>query len=81
MFAKILGDKDLLPFFSQVDKEALKQKQKSFFVYITGGSATWVGKPMVATQKVHGFRPEHFDKVMKHTIDTLREMGTETQLV
>ena len=82
MYDKILTDKDLLPFFSLVDKEQMKEKQKTFFVYICGGSAAWNGgKAMVATQRTPGFRPEHFDQVMQHIVGTLREHGISPSII
>lgn len=76
MYAKIVEDPLLAPFFARpgLDTSMLKDKFRFFFVHMTGGADNWIGKPLEDVHRYMGIEDAHFDAFNSHCIQTLKEM-------
>lgn len=83
-YRKVLADDDLAPFFETTDMDKQIAKQASFLTMVTGGPNEYTGRDMrTAHAKVveQGATDKHFDLVVKHLGDTLKELGVSDELV
>lgn len=79
-YKKIYADKDLLPFFDNIDRDKQAEKQRAFLTMAFGGDAEYNGKDM-RTAHAHlvkrGLNEEHFNKVVAYLGETLSELGID----
>jgi len=83
-YRKVLSDPELAPFFESVDMEAQVRKQVAFLTMVTGGPNQYTGRDLrSAHAKVveQGAGDLHFDRVIQHLGDTLKELGVGPELV
>ena len=79
-YKKVYGDKDLQPFFENVDRLKQSEKQRAFLTMAFGGSSDYSGKDM---RQAHahlvkrGLNESHFDKVVSYLGETLSELGID----
>ena len=79
-YRKVLADERLALFFGDVDMERQAGKQKLFLTMVTGGPAHYSGKDMRlahAPLVVWGIDDSHFDAVVRHLAETLKELGVD----
>lgn len=83
-YTKVLTDDRVAPFFRWIDMRAQAAKQKAFLAYAFGAPMAYTGNSM---QKAHahlvdiGLEDRHFDIVLEHLLETLRELRIETSLI
>jgi len=83
-YRKVLADDDLAPFFDSIDMDAQIKKQAAFLTMVTGGPNQYTGRDLrTAHAKVvaKGASDLHFDLVVKHLGDTLKELGVSDELI
>ena len=72
------------PFFDGVDMARQKNKQKAFLTYAFGGAPNYSGKNMREAHKrlaEKGMNASHFDAVMGHLGNTLKELNVPNDLI
>ncbi len=85
-YNKILSDPALSPFFKDTNIPNLIQKQKTFLTFAFGGPSDYTywqrGLRNAHRGSVeHGMNDAHFDLVLKHLIDTLKELSIGQDLI
>lgn len=83
-YKKVLADPLLKPFFSNTDMPAQIKKQKAFLTYAFGGPTPYSGRGLRNAHKdavSQGINDTHFDQVMKHLGDTLKELNVPGDLI
>lgn len=83
-YRKVMRDARINYFFFGVNLTEQAEKQKAFLTMAFGGPHQYTGRDM---QKSHaklvsmGMNDRHFDIVVEHLTDTLRELGIQESLV
>jgi hemoglobin len=83
-YTKILADDRIKDFFSTVDMDKQKNKQKAFITYAFGGLEGYSGKNM---REAHahlvekGLNDSHFDAVIENLGASLTELGVPADLI
>lgn len=80
---KLLADRELAPFFRDVDMAKLVQKQIAFVTLAFGGpgdGAVARLRPSHAPLVARGLEGRHFDAVKRHFFDALIELGVTNEL-
>jgi hemoglobin len=83
-YRKVLADDRISHFFEDVDMERQAAKQKAFLTMVFGGPNNYTGKDM---RKAHahlvknGLNDSHFNAVLEHLGNTLKELGVPANLV
>lgn len=80
---KLLADRELAPFFRDVDLAKLVQKQIAFVTLAFGGPADGAVarlRPSHAPLIAHGLSGRHFDAVKRHFFEALIELGVTSEL-
>lgn len=83
-YRKVLADDLIAHFFDDVDMDRQMAKQASFLTMVTGGPNHYTGADMRNAHKhlvERGLDDEHFDAVIMHLGDTLKELGVPDALV
>jgi hemoglobin len=76
-YRKVLADSRISGFFSDIDMDAQRAKQKAFLGMAFGGPKTYTGKDMREAHKrlvAKGLNDSHFDAVAGHLQATLDEL-------
>ena len=75
-YQKVLADEELAPYFAFVNMERLIGMQTSFLTMALGGPSDYSGRGLRdAHAGLRGLNDEHFDKVVTHLAQTLKEFG------
>ena len=77
-YRKILADPRISAFFQGVDMKRQASRQKSFLTMLMGGPNNYSGASLQVSHRrlvAQGLNDIHFDAVVKHLADTLRELG------
>jgi hemoglobin len=84
-YDRVLADKRIQHFFSNVDMAKQREHQKAFLTYAFGGNSQYDGRSM---RKAHehlvremGLSDEHFDAVIENLAATLKELGVSEKLI
>ncbi len=80
-YDRVLADDRIRHFFDGVDMDRLRATQKTFLAYCFGGPYIYDGKAMRDAHHHLSLTEEHFQAVMQHLEDTLRELGVREDLV
>jgi methyl-accepting chemotaxis protein len=83
-YEKVMTDFSLKPFFDGVDMNRQKGKMKIFLTYAFGGTPNYSGKSMRDAHKhlvQKGMNESHFNKVMEHLGNTLKELNVPGNLI
>lgn len=83
-YAKVLADDSISHFFNGVSMRHQAGKQKAFLAYAFGAPLSYSGKNMKdahAHLVSDGLNEDHFNAVMKHLGDTLKELGVADELI
>lgn len=76
-YQKVLADDHIKDFFIHTDMQAQRNKQRAFLSFVLGAKTEYTGKSMrKAHERLHekGLNASHFDAVIKHLGDTLKEL-------
>jgi hemoglobin len=79
-YRKVLGDERIAHYFDDVDMDRQIAKQKAFLTLAFGGPNHYTGRDMRRAHAhlvARGLGDEHFDAVVGHLADTLRELGVD----
>ena len=75
-YKKVLADESLSPYFQSVDLERQAGMLAEFLAMAFGGPHTYTGRDLrTAHQHLPGLTDAHFDRVLEHLAETLREAG------
>ena len=78
-YEKVLADPLTRPYFDGVDMEVQSRKQVAFMTHAMGGPESQRGGDLRAAHahlvKQRGLSDAHFDAVVRHLSDTLRDLG------
>ncbi|MCH7622995.1 MAG: group 1 truncated hemoglobin [Nitrospinae bacterium] len=83
-YEKVIADPQLKPFFDGVDMARQRNKQKAFLTYAFGGAPIYSGKNMREAHKrlvEKGMNSFHFDAVLSHLKNTLKELSVPSELI
>ncbi|WP_040871692.1 group I truncated hemoglobin [Nocardia exalbida] len=76
LYARILADDDLAPFFTGVNMPRVKGRQVEFFAAALGGPTPYTGPRMKQVHQGRGITRHHFDRVAEHLTQSLQAAGT-----
>lgn len=84
-YEKMLADPTTRPFFENLDMQAQIKKQIGFMAWALGGPKEYKGRDLRSAHanlvRNKGLSETHFEAVVKHLGDTLRELGVTEDLV
>ncbi|MDB2363497.1 PAS domain S-box protein [Flavobacteriales bacterium] len=80
-YQKVISDDSISHFFSGVDMDEQKKKQKAFLTYAFGGRVKYTGKDMRTAHASMDLTEEHFAAVAGHLVATLEELGVEQSMI
>lgn len=84
-YIKVLEDPRISKFFTQIDMDRQRKKQKIFLTYAFGGAPNYSGKSMRESHKKiveeQGLNDSHFDAVAEHLQATLEELKIPADLI
>jgi hemoglobin len=78
LYARILKDARLAPFFAHMDLPRLRTRMKEFITFVTGGPSRYRGADLRTahvTPVAMGMRDEHFDLVIATLVEELRDFS------
>jgi hemoglobin len=84
MYDKILSDHELLPFFENINVEALRNSQISFVTFAFGGPTKYSGQDLRAAHQKsvsQGLSDRHFDLVAGHLKSAMQELNVANDLI
>jgi hemoglobin len=80
-YERVLADPHLTHYFEGVDIRRLKGHQRGFIAAAIGGPELYTGRSMrEAHAKLH-IRPEHFDLVVGHLVDTMTSLNVPDSII
>lgn len=77
-YEKVLSDASIAPFFDGLDMKRQARKQKAFLTVAFGGPNQYTDRAMSAAHakaRENGLNDSHFDAVVGHLVQTMRELG------
>ena len=74
-YDRVLADEDLQPYFGEIDTDELREHQKDFISYATGGYDDYEGPSMYEAHAHLNVTDEAFDRVAEHLDASLRACG------
>jgi hemoglobin len=84
-YDRVIGDPLVAPFFASLDMKAQSRKQVAFMTWAFGGPTEYRGRDLSSAHaelvREKGLRDEHFDAVVLHLEQTLRDLGVAPDLV
>ncbi|MBV9514038.1 MAG: group 1 truncated hemoglobin [Mycobacteriaceae bacterium] len=80
-YDRVLGDAELVGFFSGTNMGRLKGKQVEFFSAALGGPGPYAGASMRRVHQGRGITMHHFDLVAGHLSDSLGAAGVPPAIV
>ncbi len=75
MYARVLADDELAPFFAHTSMERLAKMQYQFVVAALDGPVTYSGSELTAVHAGRGITGHHFAKFCGHFADALEAKG------
>jgi hemoglobin len=80
-YVRVLADRQLAPFFADVDLQRLKAHQRAFIAAAIGGSEIYEGRDMAAAHAGLAITDADFDAVVAHLVDTLTGLGVPGETI
>ncbi len=83
-YDKVMGDPSLTPFFSGLDMGKQIEKQIAFMTMAFGGPSRYTGLELRVAHAglvARGLGDTHFDALLAHLAETLRELGIDEATV
>jgi hemoglobin len=79
MYARVLKDDELAPFFASTSMERLRQMQYEFLVSAFGGPIAYSGAELSSVHRGRGITGSHFSKFCSHFIDAMEARGANAR--
>jgi hemoglobin len=80
-YRKVLADARISHFFTNVDMNRQRAKQKAFLTVAFGGPNGYTGKNMRSAHAHMKLTEEHFNAVMENIGGTLKELNVPDELI
>lgn len=80
-YVKVLADERVNHFFSDINMNKQKRKQKEFLSAALGGPVPWTGKDMRKAHADLALEEVHFNAIAEHLQTTLRELKVDKALI
>jgi hemoglobin len=80
-YERVFADPSLRRYFEGVDVKRLKGHQRAFIAAAVGGPERYMGRSMGEAHAHLRIRPEHFDRVVGHLVDTLVSLNVPDTIV
>ena len=84
-YDKVMADPAVNYFFAGIDMDTQRRMQKAFMNFAFGGSLPYNGRDLTAAHarlvKDKGLKDSHFDIIIKHFGDALREKGVKAEMI
>jgi hemoglobin len=80
-YDRVLSDPLLQPFFRHTDMNRQRRHQTQFLIYATGGAPRYTGATMRKAHEGLGIRHQHFDAVVSHLAEALRQHQVEEEII
>lgn len=84
-YDKVMADPAVNYFFAGIDMDTQRRMQKAFMNFAFGGSLPYNGRDLTAAHarlvKDKGLNSGHFDIIIKHFGDALRELGVKEEMI
>ncbi len=80
-YRKVLADDRISHFFSHMDMDAQRTKQRAFFTMILGGPSEYTGKDMRKAHVHLALEDIHMDAVLEHLESSLRELNVPEEKI
>lgn len=78
-YEKVLGDEELIPYFTEIDMERQKHHMVAFIGFALGGPNRYTGRNMHMAHADLGITSDHFDLVATHLASALTELGVGSE--
>tara|TARA_R110002167_G_scaffold254454_1_gene460685 strand:- start:493 stop:858 length:366 start_codon:yes stop_codon:yes gene_type:complete len=80
-FKKVLADDDIKHFFASSNMKNQGRKLKAFLAYAFGSPKGYKGKKIRAAHASLNLTEAHFDAMLGHLIDTMKDLNVPNQLI
>ena len=80
-YRRVMADPQLVHYFEGVDMPALKRHQALLVGQVLGGPPDYDGRSLREAHNVLGVTKEHFDLVVGHLADALKEAGVPDEII
>ncbi|MEM6631331.1 MAG: group 1 truncated hemoglobin [Bacteroidota bacterium] len=83
-YMKVIEDDRVSHFFRWTNMETQFERQKAFLTYVFGGPRPYTGRDLNlahAHLRAYGLKDSHFDIVVEHLIDSLKDLGVDFGLI
>src|SRR6188472_1643405 len=81
LYARVLGDPKLAPFFDGLEMERQRSHMRSFIAAALGSTKAYEGRDMAEVHAGLGITARDFDGVASHLAGALRSLGVPTEQV
>ncbi|VEG55160.1 globin [Mycolicibacterium aurum] len=81
LYRRVIADPALSQYVDGIDMKALKSHQRSFIAAAIGEPDPYLGAVTREGYAYSNIRPEHFDRVVEHLIDTLSDLGVSPSVI
>jgi hemoglobin len=80
-YQRVLGDQELSHYFDGIDMTRLKRHQALLVGQVLGGPAEYDGRTLQEAHHGLGITKPHFDRVVGHLADALKDAGVPDDIV
>jgi len=80
-YQRVLSDPALVDYFADVDISRLRSHQRAFIAAAIGGPENYRGHDMGEAHAHLGVRPDDFDRVVGHLVDTLAVLAVPAETI
>lgn len=74
-YKKVLADDTVNHFFANTDMDKQRDHQTKFLSFALGGPNKYTGRSMEKAHEGMNLQPVHFEAIVTHLTDTLKELG------
>lgn len=78
-YEKVLADDTVNHFFKNTDMNKQRDHQTKFLSFALGGPNKYSGRSMEKAHEGLNLQPIHFDAIVTHLTDTLKELGVSQE--
>ena len=78
LYARVLGDRQLAPYFADIDMDRQRHHMRAFIATALGGTHLYRGRDMASVHAGLGITARDFDRVASHLAGALRSLGVPT---
>ncbi|PYI56895.1 group I truncated hemoglobin [Paenibacillus flagellatus] len=78
-YEKVLADDTVNGFFAHTDMDKQMRHQTAFIGFALGSGRQYQGKSMAKAHEGMNLQPVHYDAIVRHLGDTLREFGVSPE--